>query len=198
MRAVLPAAQSKIHPAEIGFDFDGVIADTVEAFIRIACEQYAHCDIRPEDITSFSVEECLPIDADTAESIFLQILHDSVGTGLLPMPGAVEVLTEMSESTRVTIITARPEAQPVHHWLEEVFPRTVRQNIEVIAMGDHDDKARHIKLAGLSTFIDDRAETCLQLRQAGLHPIVFSQPWNQSCHDLPSVRNWAEIRALCL
>ena len=44
---------AKIHPAEIGFDFDGVIADTVEAFIRIACEQYAHCGIRPEDITRF-------------------------------------------------------------------------------------------------------------------------------------------------
>ena len=45
-----------LHPAEIGFDFDGVIADTVEAFIRIACEQYGHCGIRPEDITHFLVE----------------------------------------------------------------------------------------------------------------------------------------------
>ena len=189
---------TKIHPAEIGFDFDGVIADTVEAFIRIACEQYAHCGIRPEDITDFSVEQCLDMDAGIAESIFLQILQDSVGTGLLPMPGAVEVLGELTGQAQVTIVTARPEAEPVHHWLQTIFPDPVWPHIRVVAMGDHDDKARHIKDLGLSTFIDDRAETCLQLRSAGISSIVFAQPWNRERHDLPTVCSWAEIRTLCL
>ena len=186
-----------IHPATIGFDFDGVIADTVEAFIRIACEQYAYCGIRPEDITDFSVEECLPMGARIAESIFMQILCDSVGNGLRPMPGAVDVLCELSQQAPVTIITARPEAKPVHHWLDEVFPARVRPRLKVIAMGDHDDKERHIKMAGLTTFIDDRAETCIRLSQAGLNPIVFTQPWNRNRHNLPAVQSWEEIRALC-
>jgi len=189
---------TKIHPAEIGFDFDGVIADTVEAFIRIACEQYAHCDIRPEDITDFSVEHCLDMGAGIAESIFLQILQDSVGTGLLPMPGAVEVLGELTGQAQVTIVTARPEAEPVHHWLQTIFPDPIWPHIRVVAMGDHDDKARHIKDLGLTTFIDDRAETCLQLRRAGIRSIVFSQPWNRERHDLPIVCSWADIRTLCL
>lgn len=189
---------SKIHPAEIGFDFDGVIADTVEAFIRIACEQYAHCGIRPEDITHFSVEQCLDMEAGIAESIFLQILNDSVGSGLLPMPGAVEVLGEMSNHGQVTIVTARPEAEPVHHWLHTVFPDPVWSGIRVVAMGDHDDKARHINNLGLTTFVDDRAETCLQLRSAGIHAIVFAQPWNRDRHNLPTVHTWADIRTLCL
>lgn len=187
----------KILPAEIGFDFDGVIADTVEAFIRIACEQYAHCGIRPEDITHFSVEQCLAMDAGIAESIFLQILKDSVGTGLLPMPGAVEVLSELSGQAMVTIITARPDADPVHHWLQAFFPAPAYRKIRVVAMGDHDDKARHIRMSGLSAFVDDRAETCLQLSQVGIHSIVFSQPWNRYRHSLPAVQNWKEIRALC-
>ena len=190
-------APLKIPPAEIGFDFDGVIADTVEAFIRIACEQYAHCDIRPEDITHFSVEQCLSMDAGIAESIFLQILKDSVGTGLQPMAGAVEVLSELTGQAMVTIITARPEADPVHHWLQTVFPAPVWQRIRVVAMGDHDDKARYIRMSGLSAFVDDRAETCVQLNQAGIHSIVFSQPWNHNRHTLPAVRSWEEIRALC-
>ncbi len=189
---------AKIRPAEIGFDFDGVIADTVEAFIRIACEQYGHCGIRPADITDFSVEQCLDMDAGLAESIFLQILHDSVGTGLLPMPGAVAVLDDLTGHGQVTIVTARPDAEPVHHWLYTVFPAQARRRIRVVAMGDHDDKARHIKDLGLSTFVDDRAETCLQLRQAGIRSIVFAQPWNQGRHDLPTVRSWDDIRALCL
>jgi 5'(3')-deoxyribonucleotidase len=190
-------AAHKIPVAEIGFDFDGVIADTVEAFIRIACEQYAHCDIRLEDITHFSVEQCLAMDAGIAESIFLQILRDSVGTGLQPMAGAVSVLSELTGQAEVTIITARPEADPVHQWLQTVFPAPVYRRIRVIAMGDHDDKARHIRMSGLSTFVDDRAETCLQLNQAGIHSIVYSQPWNRNRHTLPAVHSWEEIRALC-
>lgn len=189
---------AKISPAAIGFDFDGVIADTVEAFIRIACEQYAHCDIRPEDITHFSVEHCLAMDAGIAEEIFLQILKDSVGTGLLPMPGAIEVLSELTGQATVTIITARPDADPVHHWLQTFFPASAYQKIRVVAMGDHDDKARHIRMSGLSVFVDDRAETCLQLSQAGILSIVFSQPWNRNRHSLPAVHSWEEIRALCL
>ena len=187
----------KIHPAEIGFDFDGVVADTVEAFIRIACEQYDHCGIRPEDITHFSVEQCLDMDPGIAESIFLQILHDSVATGLRPMPGAVEVLGELAGQSPMTIITARPKAEPVRHWLQSVFPDPVWSHIRVVAMGDHDDKARYIKTLGLSTFVDDRAETCLQLRSEGIRSIVFSQPWNLGRHDLPTVRTWDDIRNLC-
>ena len=64
-----------LHPAEIGFDFDGVIADTVEAFLRLACEQYGRCDLRPEHITHFLVEECLTMEAEVVESIFLAILR---------------------------------------------------------------------------------------------------------------------------
>lgn len=187
-----------LHPAEIGFDFDGVIADTVEAFLRLACEQYGRCDLRPEHITHFLVEECLAMEAEVVESIFLAILRDSVGTGLQPMPGAVEVLGELSGRAPVTIITARPEAEPVHRWLEEMFPAGVRQRLRVVAMGDHNDKARHIRQAGLSAFIDDRAETCVQLSRAGLDAIVFAQPWNRDRHSLPTVHSWAEIRALCL
>lgn len=186
-----------IHPAEIGFDFDGVIADTVEAFLRIACEQYAHCGLRPEDITDFSVEHCLPMDAGIVESIFDKILHDSVGTGLQPMPGAPEVLSALTGRAHVTIITARPQAAPVYDWLQMALPVPVWRRIRVIAMGDHNDKARYIKKSGLSTFVDDRAETCLQLNKEGIHSIVFSQPWNRNRHGLPMVHNWEEIRALC-
>jgi 5'(3')-deoxyribonucleotidase len=188
----------KIHPAEIGFDFDGVIADTVEAFLRIACEQYAHCDFRPEDITHFSVEECLDMGAGIVESIFMQICEDSVGMGLLPMPGAVAVLSEMTQNATVTIVTARPASAPVHHWLQTVFPAPVWPRIQVVAVGDHDDKTRHIKDLGLSTFVDDRAETCLQLQSAGIHSIVFAQPWNRTPHGLPTVQSWEDIRGLCL
>lgn len=185
-----------INSYEIGFDLDGVIADIGEAFIRLACEEYNYCSFRLEDITSFQVEECLSIPTDKVEQIFYAILKDSLGTGLKPNPGAVEVITTMAVQSPVTIITARPLEQPVADWLEHFFPAETCQRIKLVAMGDHDDKARYIKEHNLRYFIDDRAETCLQLAETDITPIVYKQPWNHERHTLQSVGDWQEISAL--
>jgi 5'(3')-deoxyribonucleotidase len=186
----------KIKSNEIGFDLDGVIADTAEAFIRLACEEHDFCSFALADITAFQVEDCLNIPVPVVEEIFNAILHDSLATGLQPMTGAVEVITRMAGAATVTIITARPLRQPVQDWLEYFFPASVCANIRLVAMGCHDDKARYIHDHKLRYFVDDRAETCLQLAGTAITPFVFSQPWNQGKHDLQSVRNWQEIHAL--
>jgi len=186
-----------IDPARIGFDFDGVIADTAEAFIRLAKEQYGLDGFSKKDITSFAVEECLDIETDIVEAIFTDIMLDSVGSGLRPMDGAVEVLGEFSAQAELTVITARPEPEPVQAWLETFLPPATSSRIHVIAMGAHDSKSAYIKQQGLTHFIDDRAETCTQLNRDGIRPIVFHQPWNHQRHNLSTVRNWEEIRSLC-
>lgn len=187
---------TRIHPARLGFDFDGVVADTAEAFIRLCCEEYDFCSIRLEDITEFEVERCLDLDPAIVDAVFTRILLDSVGVGLKAMPGAVAVLTELTELAPVTVVTARPYPQPVRDWLAAVMPAPVCRRITVVAMGAHDDKPRHIRRCGLDTFIDDRAETCTQLSAAGITPIIFSQPWNRGRHDFASVASWEEIRTL--
>ena len=190
--------EEKIDPDLLGFDFDGVIADTAESFIRLACEEYGHCGISKQDITHFEVEQCLDMAKETAFAIFHKLQLDSIGTGLKPMPGAVEVIGELAEKNNVKVITARSLAAPVHDWLAHVFPASTLPRIQVTAMGLHDDKSRHIRKQGLRYFIDDRAETCVELKQKGISPIVFSQPWNEHRHQLPKVHSWQEIRTLCL
>ncbi|MDW7773489.1 MAG: hypothetical protein SCH71_11430 [Desulfobulbaceae bacterium] len=191
------ALTTKIHPAHLGFDFDGVVADIAEAFIRISSEDYGSA-ISFEDITHFDVEHCLDIDPGIVEAVFSRILLDSVAAGLKPMPGAVEVLGNLTEHTVVTIITARPDSGPIYDWLLSVMPGSVCKKINIVAMGAHDDKPRYVKDHGLRYFIDDRAETCRQLDKAGIMPIVFSQPWNMGQHSFSTVSSWQEIRMLCL
>lgn len=189
---------TRVHPARLGFDFDGVVADTAEAFIRLCCEEYGYCSIRLEDITEFEVERCLDLDPRIVDAVFTRILCNSVAVGLQPMAGAVEILAELTQQAPVTLITARPYPQPVRDWLDAVLPAPVRRRIAVIAMGAHDDKPRHIRRQGLDAFVDDRAETCFQLDEAGITPIIFSQPWNRGRHPFAMVSTWAEIRSLCL
>ncbi|HID03812.1 MAG TPA: hypothetical protein EYP18_11505 [Desulfobacterales bacterium] len=185
-----------IQHHEIGFDLDGVIADTGEAFIRLACEEFDYCSFRLEDITSFQVEDCLNIPTDKVEQIFHAILQDSLGTGLQPLPGAVEVITGMTTQAPVTIITARPLEKPVADWLDHFFSEETCKKIHLVAMGDHDDKARYIKEHNLKYFVDDRVKTCLQLAETEITPIVFQQPWNHNKHKLNSVSSWQEIHTL--
>ena len=185
-----------IPVSEIGFDFDGVIADTAEAFIRLACNEYGYCSFTHEHITNFELENCLDIPRSLVEKIFTDILIDSLATDLLPMPGAVESLERFAESGSLTIITARPLIKPVFAWLENYFSTPAREKIRVVATGDHNDKVRHIHAHGLKYFIDDRAETCIQLAREAISPYVFNQPWNKNRHELPTVADWREISAL--
>ena len=189
---------TRIHPSRLGFDFDGVVADTAEAFIRLCREEYGYCSIRLENIKEFEVERCLDLAPGVADAVFTRILRNSVEVGLRPMPGAVRVLAELTDLAPVTLITARPYPRPVRDWLDTVMPASVSRRIAVVAMGGHDDKPRYIRQHGLDSFIDDRAETCFQLEAAGIIPIIFSQPWNLGRHTFASVSSWEEIRTLCL
>ncbi len=181
---------------EIGFDFDGVIADTAEAFIRIACIEYNYCSFTSADITNFELEDCLDIPRELVEKIFTDILIDSIGTELQPMPGAMEALEQFTRVSPVTIITARSLQRPVFDWLDRFLARTARKKIRVVVTGDHNDKVRHIHQHGLKYFIDDRAETCKMLAMENITPFVFTQPWNRDRHNLQTVASWDEIRAL--
>ncbi|MCG6930785.1 MAG: hypothetical protein LJE64_09545 [Desulfofustis sp.] len=178
---------------QIGFDFDGVIADIGEVFIRLARVDHGYNSIALEQITTFQVEECLDMDLRIVEKIFTDILEDSVGTGLKPMTGAIETLTRLTSIDGVTIITARPQTDPVRDWLEHHCGSEAAAKMLLVTSGDHDDKERYIRRHNLSYFIDDRVNTCVQLAASGLTPLVFSQPWNRGQHSLRSVESWRDI-----
>lgn len=182
-----------LDPARTGFDFDGVIADTVEAFLRLACEDYGHCGFSAVDLNSFYVGHCLPVADSVVEAIFEQMTHHPLAAGLKPMPGATRVLGELAREHRITIVTARPDPRPVERWLAHFCDHRTCASIQVLATNDHDDKERFIRQAGLHSFIDDRAETCLALQRRGIDARVFAQPWNQGRHHLPTFHSWKEI-----
>lgn len=189
-----PAGKAlSLDPARTGFDFDGVIADTVEAVLRLACEDYGYCDFSAMDLSSFYVEECLPMADSIVEAIFEQITLHPLAAGLKPMPGATRVLQELGRHHRITIITARPDPGPVERWLAHFCDRRTCAGIQVLATNDHDNKERFIRQAGLHSFIDDRTETCLALQRQGIDARVFAQPWNQGRHHLPTFHSWEEI-----
>jgi uncharacterized HAD superfamily protein len=187
----------KINPALIGFDIDGVVADTGGAFIRIAEEEYGINSITLDDITSFEVIDCLDVDPQIIEEIFNRLLDDPLTAGLLPMEDAIDVLHRFAEQAPLTFVTARPHKRPIARWLKHFLQPATFEKIRLVAMGVHDNKTSYIKDLGLKYFVDDRLQTCMMLAREGITPLVYSQPWNNNGHDLPSVNSWRSIHALC-
>lgn len=190
-------AAMKIIPQLLGFDIDGVVADTMEAFIRLAHLDHGVGPIAPEEITDFSVEKCLALPAAIIAAIFGRLLDEPLAAGLKPMADAVSTLQALAVSGPLTFITARPNPEPISRWLRVVLGEEVFRKVDLVAMGEHDGKLAFIKERGLQYFIDDRAETCLHLHAHGITPFVYNQPWNRGRHELQNVDDWRAIRALC-
>jgi uncharacterized HAD superfamily protein len=187
----------KIDPSVMGFDIDGVVADTMEAFIRLAWEDYGIDTISPEDITDFEVERCLALDTAVMETIFVRLMNEPVAAGLRPMAHAVSVLQEFACVAPLHFVTARPDKRPIEEWLKIELGPGAFGRVHLVAMGAHDNKTEYIKDLGLEYFIDDRVETCIALHKVGITPWVYTQPWNRGKHALKTVGDWMDIRALC-
>ncbi len=179
----------------IGFDIDCVVADTMEAFIRLAADEH-DIFIAPDEITAFQVEDCLAVDKSIIDAIFKRLLCDPISCSLQPMPGAVAVLSRLAARAPLTFVTARPTADPITRWLHTVLPADVSARMRLIAMGDHDSKTEYVRALGIHYFVDDRVETCLQMACSGLTPVVFDQPWNVGRHNLASVDSWDSLDKL--
>ncbi len=187
----------RIDPKLIGFDIDGVISNTSEAFLRILEQKYGIGGIKATDITEFDVSKCLAIAPEIIDRIFGILLRNPIEAELQPMPHAVTVLREIGQHAPLTFITARPEPQPIAAWLRYILGHDTFSKVRLTAMGDHDGKAEYIRKSGLEYFIDDRHQTGLELVRHGITPLVFRQPWNEGRHNLLSVSSWGEIGDLC-
>jgi len=185
-----------ISPSEIGFDIDGVVADTMEAFIRIAREEFGINYISKEQITSYWIEECLPIPLNIIKTIINRLLADPFGIELEPLPGAREVLMKLAAHGRLTFVTARPAKEPIEAWLVSLLSEVPRGDIRVIATGHHSAKAAVLEELKLKCFIDDHLETCQDLHKRGIRTIVFDQPWNRGHTPFLRIRTWKDLSGI--
>ena len=124
----------KLDPALIGFDIDGVVADTGGAFIRIAREEYGIDSISLDDITSFEVEECIDMDREIIETIFGRLLNDPLQAGLQPMANAIPVLHRIAAEAPLTFVTARPDEGPISRWLRHFLTPAAFSQARLVAI----------------------------------------------------------------
>lgn len=187
----------KFHPQKTAFDVDGVVADTMSLFLKIAERDFGINSISYSDITEYYLEDCLDIDPDVVEVVINRIIENNSGIELLPIEGAVDALCRIGSRTPLLFVTARPRLDPIKRWISKTLSG-VPSRIDVIATGSFEAKVDVLKAYGVTSFVEDRLETCFHLNENNITPILFSHPWNRKPHPFQSVRNWTEIEELLL
>jgi uncharacterized protein len=181
----------------LAFDIDGVVADIMTTFLALARERYDQGHhLRYEHITTFALADCLDLPAWMIEELIRELIDRPHELPVEPFPHAVSVLTRLAEKTPLLFVTARDRRRPIERWLHHNLALVAPEAIRVLATGDPDTKIHFLKDHGIQYFVEDRLETCLQLADHGITPIVFAQPWNRQPHPFPEVADWPELARL--
>lgn len=180
----------------MAFDIDGVFADTMTLFLDIAREEYEIDGIKYEDITCYTLEDCVNIDSSVIEKIIAKIMQGRHNAPLRPIRGATSVLTRIAQRHRpILFVTARSYDGPIFDWIQRELPLG-EESIEVVATGSFEAKVDVLLEKGMAYFVEDRLETCFPLRDAGITPVLFKQPWNRREHPFIEVGTWRELESL--
>jgi len=195
-----PPFNECIPPARLAFDIDGVVADTMAVFLRLAHDRYGLTHLTREHLRSYNLHQCLDIDKETLDELICLTLDDEHTRIIPPEPGAPEVLTELAAYAPLRFVTARIWPESIIDWLHETLYEVAPERIQVIATGDPNAKLSILKELGVLYFVDDRIETCELLARDSVTPLLFDQPWNRvpSPISFPRVENWTHIRRLVL
>jgi hypothetical protein len=188
--------RGELEITNLAFDFDGVVADTMSVFVRLAGERYGLSHLSKEQMTSYNLHQCLGLEREVIDDLICLTLSDEYTLQIPPIPGAPEVLTTLSEHIPLRFITARIWPESIIQWLEQILPDVPPGRIHVIATGAPEAKETILGDMGITVFVDDRLETCIQLAQAGIQPIVFDQPWNRAACEPPlrRVSTWSQLQ----
>jgi 5'(3')-deoxyribonucleotidase len=191
-----PVPAGTIDPSAIAFDVDGVIADTMGLFLDIAREEFGIHGIRYDDIRCYNLEDCLDLDPGVIDAVIARIMAGGYRAALRPIPGAAGVLGRLAScSGAVLCVTARPHIGPVGDFMRSLLPGKTGR-VEIVATGSFDAKTEVLLDRNITHFVEDRLETCFSLNAAGIHPVLYVQPWNRQPHPFVEVSSWRAIDEL--
>lgn len=184
-----------IDPRQLGFDIDGVVANTMQLFIDIAREVYGLNHISYHDITNYHLDQCLDMAPEIIGAIVTRIIEGNYPCRLAPMEDAGRVLHRLCAFGPIRMVTARPKTGPMEQWMAELLEPAFCA-VQIVATGSYEAKSEVLMEQQMAYFVEDRLDTCYLLKEQGITPILFAQPWNRQPHPFVEVNGWRQLERL--
>lgn len=156
----------------IGLDLDGVIANLVPDFCRIANGRY-HTSISPSDITTWDISKCTALTTEQVVSIFTPGFFFN----LMPMPGAVTAVQMLfGQGWQIHLLTDRPQGcyPMTRQWLRELC--IPFHCLELVPAAR---KSEYCKAHGVDCAVEDRPDTALALADVCKRVYLIDAPYNR-------------------
>lgn len=180
---------------KIAFDIDGVVLDFTSVFLSRARELGLLLDTGYSDIVKYQINECTNLTRKEVTSIVHYVLSDQCEYRMEIMPGAEETLTELSEHSVLTFVTARPgiHRKTTKKAIYSVLPNVDKKNIKIVHICGI-NKHKILNELEINTFVEDRTRNARILNEKGINTLLYDRPWNQSKESFHRVKTWDEIR----
>jgi uncharacterized HAD superfamily protein len=189
------ALEKTIDPSDLAFDIDGVVADTMAVFVRLAQELYGFTRLTKEDLRQYDLRACLDLPLEIVDELICMTLDDDHTLQIPPMDGAVAVLTKLADHGPLRFVTARIWPESIIRWLQQTLSEVDAGRIEVFATGLPEAKCSILRDLKVKYFVEDRVETCRLLMESGIQPLLFDQPWNRGPEAVlfPRIEDWSQL-----
>lgn len=156
----------------IAFDIDGVLADLHKAWLGMYNQDYGD-DLTYDDLVIWNMDKL--VKPECGVKIFNYLNNPSLYDHVLPIPGGIEVVSELrSVGHRVIFVTATPMASAGRKFKWLVDWHFLTDEFE--SLNDYFE-CRDKSLIRANVLIDDNAETIKAYPGVGF---LYNAPWNQN------------------
>lgn len=165
---------------KVGFDLDGVLAQTYTGFINYV-NRVHDWQVEQKRATEYDLSKCLypkgsgPLHEKDFWAVFEDFMVDK-GHNIQPAPNSYGPISRLANEHELNIVTARTgKNRPgTYQWVERHFPKMFT------GIYFYTDKGQATRELGLDIFIEDCLDNAESVAAAGRPVIIFDAPYNQS------------------
>lgn len=171
----------------VGLDIDGVLADSVPAFLQLLNSVYDR-HWTPDDITCYRFEDALGLTPDQMTFFWKLFARQGRWGKIKPCRGAIEFTLRLAKKHAIVCITGRPR-----HYVEIETRAWLRQHHfafdDLLFLGNGNNKLETSREAGyrLDVLVEDSYEYGRPLADAGVKLLLMDYPWNRNVEPHPNI-----------
>ncbi|MCB5238561.1 5' nucleotidase, NT5C type [Niallia circulans] len=180
----------------IGLDFDDTLVDMRKSIVQLL-NKIHNQDLNYEEMVEYAVSDLYGYSFEAFLDFFTKnqkVLHLAK-----PCPFIIDVLSELSKTSRLSIMTGRPKA-----WMNSAELWIVKNKLpidDIICASEYKNgKPECALIHNVTLFIEDNPSHALAVTNSGMDVWLLDKPYNRICNHerITRVKDWKEIGTLLL